>query len=110
VVDAKYAAAAAKAKQDDSFPFDNRRQLTLSEACRILNVKPPQLGKMDMEIVMERFKRLFDANEPENGGSFYLQSKILRARERIEVEVRDAEEKAERERELEKGWKPRLFR
>lgn len=41
-----------------------------------------------MDDVMERFKRLFDQNDPKKGGSFYLQSKILRARERIELEGR----------------------
>lgn len=63
-----------------------------------------------MEYVMERFKRLFDSNDPKKGGSFYLQSKILRARERIELEVRQAAEKAERETELREGWKPKLFK
>ena len=57
--------------------------LSLEEACKILNVKPPQGGKTNMEDVIGRFKRLFDVNDPKNGGSFYLQSKILRARERI---------------------------
>ena len=42
-----------------------------------------------MELVMDRFKTLFDKNEPGHGGSFYLQSKILRARERLEAEARD---------------------
>lgn len=59
---------------------------------------------------MERFKKLYDKNEPENGGSFYLQSKILRARERIEAEVREKQEKEERERELKDGWKPKMYR
>ena len=63
-----------------------------------------------MEDVMERFKSLFDKNEPSKGGSFYLQSKVLRARERIELEVRQAAEKAERETELKDGWKPKLFK
>ena len=62
-----------------------------------------------MELVMERFKKLFDVNDPKKGGSFYLQSKVLRARERIELEVRQAAEKAEREAELREGWKPKLF-
>ena len=52
---------------------------------------------------MERFKKLFDLNEPSKGGSFYLQSKVLRARERIEQEVRDAMEK---EQELEDMRRP----
>ena len=63
-----------------------------------------------MEDVMERFKRLFDVNDPKKGGSFYLQSKVLRARERIEMEVREAEQASTRESELRDGWKPRLFK
>ena len=58
----------------------------------------------------EQFKRLFDMNEPKRGGSFYLQSKVLRARERIELEVRDAEEARQREEELREGWNPRVYR
>jgi import inner membrane translocase subunit TIM16 len=63
-----------------------------------------------MEEVMDRFKRLFDVNDPKKGGSFYLQSKVLRARERIESEVRKAAEAAEREAELKEGWKPKVFK
>ncbi|KAL9635501.1 MAG: hypothetical protein Q9164_003420 [Protoblastenia rupestris] len=84
--------------------------LTLDEACKILNVRPPQGGKTDMESVMSRFKRLFDQNNPDKGGSFYLQSKILRARERIEMEVREAAEAAEREAEVKNGWKPKVWK
>jgi import inner membrane translocase subunit TIM16 len=84
--------------------------LTLDEACRILNVTPPKAGHADLNRVHEQFKRLFDLNDPKKGGSFYLQSKILRARERLELEVREAQAAAEREAELREGWKPRLFR
>lgn len=84
--------------------------LTLDEACKILNVKPPQGGKANMEEIMERFKRLFDVNDPTKGGSFYLQSKILRARERIELEMKEAEESAEREAEAKGGWKPKVWK
>jgi mitochondrial import inner membrane translocase subunit TIM16 len=96
--------------------------MTLDEACKILNVKPPstnasraargggQAGpggggggksvpEAEMEEVYSRFKRLFDANDPQKGGSFYLQSKILRARERIEAEVAPARQRAEQEAE-----------
>lgn len=57
---------------------------------------------------MDRFKRLFDANEVDKGGSFYLQSKIYRARQRIEREVAREMERMESEREneeIEGGWK-----
>ncbi|KAG9537318.1 hypothetical protein KCU71_g20780, partial [Aureobasidium melanogenum] len=84
--------------------------LTLDEACKILNVGPPKGGKANMEQVTERFKKLFDQNDPKKGGSFYLQSKVLRARERIEMEVREAARAAEREAELQEGWKPKVYK
>ena len=84
--------------------------LTVDEACKILNVPPPKGGQADLEHVVGRFKKMFDLNNPEKGGSFYLQSKILRARERIELEVRQAEETAQREKELREGWKPKMHR
>lgn len=84
--------------------------MTLEEAVNILNVKPPKGGQADMEEVMDRFKRLFDANDPQKGGSFYLQSKVLRARERIEAEMGPAQEKAAQEKEVKEGWKPNLYK
>ena len=63
-----------------------------------------------MEEIMERYKSLFDANNPEKGGSFYLQSKVVRARERIEAEVRPAMEKAAQEAEIKEGWKPKVYK
>lgn len=63
-----------------------------------------------MEYMMERFKTLFDKNDPTKGGSFYLQSKVLRARERIEMEVKEAAEKAQEEAELKEGWKPKVWK
>lgn len=84
--------------------------MTLDEAVKILNVKPPQGGKADMEDVMGRFKRLFDANDPQKGGSFYLQSKVLRARERIEAEVQPMQEKMAQDQEVKEGWKPNIYK
>ena len=87
----------------------NSAGLTLDEACRILNVSPPKGGEAQLERVHEQFKRLFDMNDPKKGGSFYLKSKVLRARERIEVEVRAAEARREREEELRTGWRPKVY-
>lgn len=84
--------------------------MTLQEAVNILNVKPPKGGQADMEEVMDRFKRLFDANDPKQGGSFYLQSKILRARERIEAEIGPIQEKMAQEKEVKEGWKPNIYK
>jgi len=99
-----------KAQQKSNPGLAASHGLTLEEACKILNVKPPQNGKIEMENVLERFKKLFDANDPQKGGSFYLQSKILRARERIEVDVKKFEEASQREAELKEGWKPKVFK
>ena len=109
VATSKYAAEAAK-NNPQGLNSLSSSGLTLDEACKILNVKPPQAGKADMEAVMDRFKRLYDLNEPQKGGSFYLQSKILRARERIELEVQEAARKAEQAREAREGWNPKIYK
>ncbi|CBF81393.1 hypothetical protein AN5693.2 [Aspergillus nidulans FGSC A4] len=108
----KQASAASKYQQKTgkSAGGSSSSGITLDEACKILNVKPPQAGETNLEQVMERFKKLFDLNDPQKGGSFYLQSKILRARERIEAEVREAERKAAHEKELKEGWKPKVYK
>jgi len=103
----KYAAAASK-NPANARSFSSG--ITLEEACKILNVGTPKQGNEYSEMVTERFKRLFDMNEPNKGGSFYLQSKILRARERIELEVRTAQEAAERERQLKEPWHPKIYK
>lgn len=82
--------------------------LNLEEACKILDVPPPKQGNIDMEKVSERFKRLFDANDSKNGGSFYLQSKILRARQRIEMEMQAAKDKQEVANQ--KPWNPKIYK
>ncbi|KAF4466961.1 mitochondrial import inner membrane translocase subunit TIM16 [Fusarium albosuccineum] len=84
--------------------------MTLDEACKILNVKPPAGGQANIEEVLERYKRLFDANEPGKGGSFYLQSKIVRAKERFEREIGPIREKMEQEAEVKEGWKPKVYK
>lgn len=73
-----------------------------------MNVGPGKMGTIEAEAVTERFKRLFDLNDPKKGGSFYLQSKILRARERIERELQGHQRMAEREQELTEGFKPKF--
>jgi import inner membrane translocase subunit TIM16 len=98
----KYAAATQGGGGGGAFTSSN---ITMEEACQILNVGPSKMGQIDAEFVTQRFKQLFDLNEPKKGGSFYLQSKILRARERIEREVQGYQRMAEREQELSQGIK-----
>ncbi|KAL0934045.1 mitochondrial import inner membrane translocase subunit tim16 [Colletotrichum truncatum] len=84
--------------------------MTIDEACKILNVDAPKDGASNAGEVMERFKRLFDANDPKKGGSFYLQSKILRARERLEKEIGPIVEKEEIDAEVKEGFKPKIYK
>lgn len=53
----------------------------MEEAQQILNV-----SKLDKEAVQKSYEHLFKVNEKSNGGSFYLQSKVFRAKERIDEE------------------------
>lgn len=59
--------------------------ITLEEAMQILNV-----NKLDSAEVEKNYKHLFNVNEKSNGGSFYLQSKVYRAKERIDQEIEEA--------------------
>jgi import inner membrane translocase subunit TIM16 len=40
-------------------------------------------------VLFQSFKRLYTMNDVEKGGSFYLQSKIFRAKERLEEEMQE---------------------
>lgn len=61
--------------------------LSLDEAKQILNIKD-----LDKKEINEHFEKLFKANDKSNGGSFYIQSKVLRAKERLELELANLEQ------------------
>lgn len=63
---------------------NTRTGLTLDEALRILNVERPD----QQELIEQNYKYLMEANDRLKGGSFYLQSKIVRAKERIDEELK----------------------
>lgn len=58
--------------------------ITLEEAQQILN-----LSKLDPKDAQEKFDHLFKVNNKSKGGSFYLQSKVFRAKERIDHELEE---------------------
>lgn len=57
--------------------------ITIEEAQQILNV-----SKLDPEEVQQKYDHLFAVNDKAKGGSFYLQSKVFRAKERIDQELK----------------------
>lgn len=80
------------ARQNVQRVTENARQgLTVEEAQRILNVE-----KLDIESVEKSYQHLFEINEKSKGGSFYLQSKVVRAKERLDEELRQVHEKSEK--------------
>lgn len=60
----------------------SKDEITLNEAMRILNV-----DKLDSKQISKLFKHLFEINGKNAGSSFYLQSKIFRAKEKIDLEI-----------------------
>ncbi len=51
--------------------------MSVLEARQILNVAEGQLSKAQ---ILEQFKRYYTSNDPEKGGSLYLQAKIYNAK------------------------------
>lgn len=57
--------------------------MTLEEAKQILNI-----DTLEAEKVAKNYEHLFSVNDKSKGGSFYLQSKVYRAKERIDQELK----------------------
>lgn len=63
---------------------NSRAGLTLDEAMRILN-----LEKLDDKKAIENnYKHLMESNDKTKSSSFYLQSKVFRAKERVDEELK----------------------
>lgn len=66
--------------------------ITLDESCKILNIDPKNPANVnDLDVINKRFDYLFNVNDKDKGGSFYLQSKIYRAAERLKWEIKQKE-------------------
>jgi mitochondrial import inner membrane translocase subunit TIM16 len=61
--------------------FGPKNVMSLGEAKQILGLKDP--GRPDSDELQKRYDHLFNVNDRSKGGSFYLQSKVFRAKERI---------------------------
>ncbi|XP_066131157.1 coronin-7 isoform X2 [Saccopteryx bilineata] len=91
---ASRAAADARGRAGhQSAAASNLSGLSLQEAQQILNV-----SKLNPEEIQKNYQHLFKVNDKSVGGSFYLQSKVVRAKERLEEELRiQAQENREKE-------------
>ncbi|CAB07617.1 Mitochondrial import inner membrane translocase subunit tim-16 [Caenorhabditis elegans] len=69
--------------------------ISLEESLQILNVKTP----LNREEVEKHYEHLFNINDKSKGGTLYLQSKVFRAKERIDEEFGRIELKEEKKKE-----------
>lgn len=58
--------------------------MTLEEAKQILNIE-----ELNEEKIQKNYEYLFNINDKSKGGSFYVQSKVFRAKERLDKELED---------------------
>ena len=72
----------AASRRPTNVPPPIQTDMPLDEACKILNIQ-----ELDPETIDKNYKHLFEANDRKNGGSFYLQSKVFRAKERLDQEL-----------------------
>jgi len=77
---AKRAGGGEKGQQ--SAQNDLYHGMSLQEARNILNVKEGD----SYEELQKKYEHLFKVNDKKQGGSFYLQSKVFRAKERIDMD------------------------
>eukprot|EP00092_Neocalanus_flemingeri_P030987 GFUD01033653.1.p1 GENE.GFUD01033653.1~~GFUD01033653.1.p1 ORF type:complete len:130 (+),score=46.89 GFUD01033653.1:49-438(+) len=59
-----------------------RLGMTIEEAQQILNIE-----KLEPEVLESNYEHLFKVNDKAVGGSFYIQSKVVRAKERLDQEL-----------------------
>ena len=65
----------------------------------VLNLTEAQASR---EAVAKQYEKYFAANDMSKGGSFYLQSKVYRAKEALDLDFKE-EEKGGGEREEDEG-------
>ena len=66
----------------------------MEEAQQILNIE-----SVDPEQVKKSYEHLFEVNDKAKGGSFYLQSKVYRAKERIDEELKGLKQEEIKDKE-----------
>ncbi|KAL7472387.1 hypothetical protein ACHAXS_012742 [Conticribra weissflogii] len=77
-------AASEAARQGASFL--GKARISKEEALQVLNLSE---GEATAEAVQRQYERYFEANRVERGGSFYLQSKVYRAKELLDEYVKE---------------------
>jgi len=101
---AAYAQALSKARKDGVKATSDvlKNGLRKSEALEILQLTETTATP---EAIAKQYDRYFKANAVEKGGSFYIQSKIYRAKELLDEFVKEKEKEKKEEEQTEKERK-----
>ncbi|CAE7939803.1 pam16 [Symbiodinium sp. KB8] len=89
-----YQQAAAQGPQKVAKAAVRRGAMAVSQAKSILQLEESELTRA---AIMEAFQRHFDKNDPEQGGSYYLQCKVFHAREALLAELPDEDDSEDEE-------------
>lgn len=73
--------------------------ISLQEAQQILNI-----SKLSPEEIQKNYEHLFKVNDRSVGGSFYLQSKVVRAKERLDQELEIQNKSDDPKKEAKTTW------
>jgi import inner membrane translocase subunit TIM16 len=80
--------ATAEAAMNKGASFLGRARMSKDEALQVLNLNEHDCN---VESVQRQYERYFEANSVERGGSFYIQSKVYRAKELLDEYVKEKE-------------------
>ena len=80
---------AAKAAGGEAGSIFGGKRMSLDEALLVLNIEVSgssisSAKDLDPALIQKQYDKYFAANSVENGGSFYLQSKVYRAKEMLD--------------------------
>lgn len=85
-IPAAYSQAVQNAKKGGVQAVISKNRISKSEALDVLNLSD---SDATVQNVKKQYERYFAANEPKKGGSFYLQSKVVRAKELLDEYEKD---------------------
>nr|XP_018904680.1 PREDICTED: mitochondrial import inner membrane translocase subunit tim16-like [Bemisia tabaci] len=67
--------------------------ITLEEAKQILDV-----DNLEPQEIQRKYQHLFDVNDKAKGGSFYIQSKVVSAKERLDEALKEQTKKSSKDK------------
>ena len=71
-----------------------KHKMQVDEALKILHIDKNEMNRLKIEA---QYTRYFGQNDPEKGGSFYIQSKVHRAKEALNTALEEIEVEKEKE-------------